>query len=530
MNRPIQFGILVGVVIIIAVFFRVPQLDIRPMHCDEAIHAVKFAELLEDNSYRYDPVEYHGPTLNYFTLIPAWISGQKKYSDLNEFTLRIVPVFFGLALVCMPLFFIKAFGKTVVFFMMVFTAVSPAFVFYSRYYIQEMLLVCFTLGLIVSCYRYIKSKNVRWALAAGVFLGLMHATKETCIISLGAMFLSAVFVLILQRGKGLKIREQFKFGHLSAAVVIAVFVSSLFYSSFFTNLQGIADSIRTYSSYISKANQNRLHLHPWHYYLQMLMYYRFGTGPAWSEAFILLLALAGAITAMLRIYLKPFDSALVRFVAIYTLIMTIVYSAIPYKTPWSMLSFYHGMIMLASIGTALLINISRNLWRKTAVNIILAVSVIALGCQSWLGNYSYYAEPANPYVYAHPTNDIFIVTEKIKEISKAHPDGQNMPVHLICQAGDYWPFHWYLRDFNLNRVGWWSHVEMNTPAAPLIVASVDCESDLIRKLYEVPPPGQRNMYVRAFDSYVTSRPQIAMQVYVAYDLWEDYLRKKVIDE
>jgi len=42
----------------------------RPMHGDETVHAIKFGELLEQGSYKYNPIEFHGPTLNYLSLIP----------------------------------------------------------------------------------------------------------------------------------------------------------------------------------------------------------------------------------------------------------------------------------------------------------------------------------------------------------------------------------------------------------------------------------------------------------------------------
>ncbi|NQT01065.1 MAG: TIGR03663 family protein, partial [Planctomycetes bacterium] len=50
---------------IVALALRLPRLRQRPMHGDEAVHADKFGELLEDGVYTYDPYEYHGPTLNY---------------------------------------------------------------------------------------------------------------------------------------------------------------------------------------------------------------------------------------------------------------------------------------------------------------------------------------------------------------------------------------------------------------------------------------------------------------------------------
>ncbi|MHC4528105.1 MAG: flippase activity-associated protein Agl23, partial [Planctomycetota bacterium] len=45
----------------VAVGLRLPRLDQRPMHGDEAVHAEKFRLLLEEGTYRYDRHEYHGP-------------------------------------------------------------------------------------------------------------------------------------------------------------------------------------------------------------------------------------------------------------------------------------------------------------------------------------------------------------------------------------------------------------------------------------------------------------------------------------
>ena len=56
--------ILILVITIAGFALRIGKLGRRPMHTDEAVHAIKFAKLLEDGLYRYDPDEYHGPTLN----------------------------------------------------------------------------------------------------------------------------------------------------------------------------------------------------------------------------------------------------------------------------------------------------------------------------------------------------------------------------------------------------------------------------------------------------------------------------------
>ncbi|HDZ69212.1 MAG TPA: TIGR03663 family protein, partial [Phycisphaerales bacterium] len=322
---------------IAAISLRLPLLEQRPMHGDEAVHAVKFGELLEKGSYRYNPDEYHGPTLNYLTLIPARLSSARKLSDLSEFTLRIVPVFFGVCLVLLLWLLTDGLGRPAVVCAAVLTAVSPAFVFYSRYYIQEMLLVCFTFGAITFGYRYTQNKSIKWALLTALSLGLMHATKETSIIAFGSMLLAVLIMLLMQRrqdGSVLSIKEIVKPRHAVAALITAAIVSALFYSSFFTNPTGILDSIRTYSTYFSRAGRNGLHNHPWYYYLKMLIYFKVAAGPVWSEALIVILAVVGFIVAVTRKGIAGVNFALLRFIAFYTLIMTVLYSVIPYKTPW----------------------------------------------------------------------------------------------------------------------------------------------------------------------------------------------------
>ena len=187
---------------IVAIALRLPRLEQRPMHGDEAVHADKFGELLERGVYVYNPEEYHGPTLNYLTLIPAWLCSQKTYAQVTEFTLRVVPVFFGVLLVLLVSLVVDGLGGWASVCAAILTAISPAMVFYSRYYIQEMLLVCFTLGAIAFGYRFAQRRRLVWAVLAGICLGLMHATKETCVIALGCMLLALWLTLFIRRREG----------------------------------------------------------------------------------------------------------------------------------------------------------------------------------------------------------------------------------------------------------------------------------------------------------------------------------------
>src|SRR5512138_2223892 len=91
-------GLLLAVTLLAAAL-RLPDLAARPMHADEAVHADKLGTLLERGEYAYDPSDYHGPTLYYLTLPSAWIEGARRYVEIDEVTLRVVPALFGIALV-----------------------------------------------------------------------------------------------------------------------------------------------------------------------------------------------------------------------------------------------------------------------------------------------------------------------------------------------------------------------------------------------------------------------------------------------
>ncbi len=507
---------------IVALALRLPRLAQRPMHGDEAVHAIKFGELLEDGVYTYNPEEYHGPTLNYLTLIPAWIVSAEKLTEVSEFTLRIVPVFFGALLVLLLLLMVDGLGAGAAVYAAVLTAISPAMVFYSRYYIQEMLLVCFTFGVIVCGYRYTRSKNVKWVLLTGMFLGLMHATKETCIIAFGSMLLALLLMLLMRRPKSSLVNaaKEIKPSHLIAGLVAGAVVSILFYSSFLTNPRGILDSVRTYTTYFDRAGGNSLHIHPWYYYLKMLIYSRYGDGPRWTEALIVFLAVVGFIAAMTKKGLSSANVHLLRFIGFYTLVLTVVYSVIPYKTPWCMLGFLHGMILLAGVGAVMLVKLMPNVLPRLIILLLLFVGSIHLTWQSYLSNYKYYSDSLNPYVYAHPTTEVFTITEKIEEYASAHEDGYNIPVDVICPEGDYWPLPWYLRSFK--EIRWSNEVVNDTPSAPLIIASPDVEAALTNKLYSLTPLQERQMYLYLFDKpyYVWLRPQVKVLGFVRKDLWD----------
>src|ERR1051325_6680067 len=185
--------------LIIGACLRLPRLDVRPMHNDEAVNAIKFGQLWEQGIYRYDPNEHHGPALFYATLAVARLTSSPDFQHLTETKLRLICVAFGIGLILLLPLVADGLGRKATVWATLFTAVSPAFVFYSRYYIHEMPFVFFAFLALAAAWRYWRTRKLAWALLSGVALGLMHATKETFVISLAAAGLAIALNQIWNR-------------------------------------------------------------------------------------------------------------------------------------------------------------------------------------------------------------------------------------------------------------------------------------------------------------------------------------------
>src|SRR2546422_10726799 len=86
--RTIALGLLVAMGAGIAL--RCARLEVRPMHNDEAVNAIKFGRLWEQGTYKYDPNEHHGPTLYYATVALARITGAADFEHFTEKRLRVL--------------------------------------------------------------------------------------------------------------------------------------------------------------------------------------------------------------------------------------------------------------------------------------------------------------------------------------------------------------------------------------------------------------------------------------------------------
>ena len=557
-----------------ALAVRLPRLTARPMHCDEANQAVRTGILLDTGTYQYSPEEHHGPTLYWLTLPSLWLSGACNFAQSEEFAYRIVPVVFGVGLVLLLVLVSDGLGRGATVIAGLLTAVSPAMVFYSRYYVQEMLLVFFTLATIACAWRYVQSRSVGWAMAAGAAIGLMHATKETWIVA-GASMAAATCLTAAKGINGKVVRDAL------LALFVGVVVAVMFYSSFGTHARGPLDSLLAYSTYFRRGTEPSIHTHPWYFYLELLVAYRPARGFFWSEGLIVGLAVVGGVASVgkwvtlsghrtksgpekgeTRVVNQAdgdlrdgchwlcqcFSSGATRalaepvapetgvastsstlphctrfclFLTCYTLFVTVGYALIPYKTPWCLLSFLHAMILLAGVGAATVLQWMPGRVLKVAAAALLIVGIAHLGRQCYWLNFRMPADMRNPWVYAHTSSDTLNFAAQMERLAQVAQAGHDLAIHVVTSE-NYWPLPWYLRRFNADRIGYWpataDWAHDVTPLAPpeVIILTPDLQS-------------QVDGHLRAqYNKQITFglRPGVLMLVYVREDLWDRFMASR----
>ncbi|MCX6874169.1 MAG: TIGR03663 family protein [Verrucomicrobia bacterium] len=487
----------------------------RPLHVDEAVQAVKAGELYDSGQYRYNPLEFHGPSLYYFTLPVLKLSGAKSFAEATDADFRLVPVLFGVGLILLLLPLRRDSGSVVMVSAAVLIAVSPAMVYYSRYYIQEMLLVAFAGLALCALWRYFRTPHRPWSLLLGLAIGLMYATKETSVIFCAAMSVAYGWLILRRRyreGRPLWNLSRRQVCHLLLTVGAAAMVAMMFYSSLFSHPRGPLDSLLAFRHYFDRSGGDgsaALHQQPWYYYLKMLCYTKNAPGPWWSEGFILALAAVGFIATACRRVPGAIHPDLALLLAVYTLCMTLAFSLIPYKTPWNMLGFLHGLILMAGIGASTVFHCLPRCGARAVLVLLLLAGARQLAAQASRAiSPSFCADPRNPYVYAHSVPDVVRLARRISEIAALHADGRSMRIHFITP--DYWPLPYYLR--KLNRVGYWSAIPAS-PDAPVIVVNSELQEQLEPLLRE-----------RYHTEFFGLRPGVLLILNIEQDLWERYLR------
>jgi hypothetical protein len=91
-----------------------------------------------------------------------------------------------------------------------------------------------------------------------------------------------------------------------------------------------------------------------------------------------------------------------------------------------------------------------------------------------------------------------------------------MYIQVIFRDHDYWPLPLYLRE--CNKVSYQNKIDPTLPAAPVILASPKVQNEILNKLYELPSPGNKNLYIPLFPERVQLQPSVELIGFITNDL------------
>jgi uncharacterized protein (TIGR03663 family) len=452
--------------VLAGIWFRFAQLSLKPFHHDEGVNSFFLLALAKQGSsaYRYNPENYHGPTLYYFALTALRFFGE------SDFALRFWPCLFGVLTIAILWFWRDKLGSVGLPVAAFLIALSPGLVFFSRYFIHEMMFGWCSLAIVIGAWKYAESKNFRWMSLLAVATGILLATKETAIITLVVLiialscaslwdvtrsllrehrFTPAALVTQLRREWG-NVRPSLD--HTLSALIIVVFIFVFFYSSAFTNWPGVVDAFKSILHW-TKERSRTDHVHSKLYYLGILLKLEFPL-------------LIGGILAGLVILWRGTRFWL--FAGAWTFGIVTAYSIIPYKTPWLMVSFLVPLAVVSGYAAEQLYRIvAAQAWR------ILWLGVLFLGLIfSWrlagVVNFEKYDDNSNSagyftrlgerfqltpyvdgqygYVYAQTDRDFLELVKILKETADQFPTQRETGIYLA--SPEYWPLPWYLRNYN----------------------------------------------------------------------------------
>ena len=473
-------------ILLVAAVLRLYDLNLVPLHHDEGVNGNFLVRLVREGAYRYDPANYHGPTLYYFSAIIPWVfrflfgpSAQNTYG-LTTFTIRLIPALFGLGTIWLVFVLRRRLGDLATLAAAGLLAISPGAVYLSRYFIHETLFVFFTLGIVVALLRFYDDGSPVYLILASISAALLFATKETAIISVGVLIiafastqiylwlrrgqhrasdyrsLSQLFRTLMDRGGGGRALVAWSL----IAVALFVAVNIVFYSSFFTNYpKGVSDSLATFQFWMKTGSQ--AHVHPWSKYLK------------WLSDQELSLIILGTVGATLVVW-KP-KNALALFSALWAFGLIAAYSLIAYKTPWLILNF---LVPLALIGGYLFQFLGGLAWIQLRELIVVAVLSTAISGYHCIDlNFRNYDNDAESYVYvyAHTRREMLKLVDEINRIAKL--SGHSGQTGITIVSRDYWPLPWYLRDYS--RVGYYGRITETDES--IIIASEDQRAEVLER-------------------------------------------------
>jgi uncharacterized protein (TIGR03663 family) len=423
------------VLLLILLVLRLYNLELRPPHHDEAVNGWFVDGIFNRGYYQYDPANYHGPLFFYILSLFRLIFGR------SLFALRLPVVLFSWLVNFTPLLFKRWIGSKAAWIAIFFLAVSPAMVFYSRYTIHEM---CFALSCILFFYYWMRARTESFTtantLGLGFSLGAMATLKENFVLYIACLLIGEVVMIAYERlfpkytalptsERELKFFENPKRSSLGILSVIGIGFACvlLLFSAAGRDQNGFMNFFKAFGLWSQTGSNGNGHQKPFLYWIDLM------TTLEWF-AFLGLL--------MVPLALRK-TTSFIRYLSVITFGLFMAYSIVNYKTPWCVLSFYWGFILVAAYWFSEWMK--SNTWRAP-IYVLLVVGFSVSAYQSYICAFDEVDADHHLYIYGQTFRDLMVPLNEIVELGKEHPElHQKMRIQVLSTFT--WPLPYVLGEF-----------------------------------------------------------------------------------
>jgi len=437
-------------ILLLGIFLRFYQLDMKLMHNDEAVlYYYHVKQVIAGNGPMWSP-ESHGVLPNYLTAIFV------DLFRLSEFSLRFAAALFGSMTIALLYFLRKEIGEIGVIVSAAFLAVSPTFVYYSRQYTGYPFYVFFLLLFIVIGAKLLKGyKDISfYGLCAAA--AIIFAINELFLIFL-AILAGFAFISYLFNSKDSEtifssIKSIPKID-IAIGIMIALLVFVLIHTSFLTQPSNLHGLMSAPSELAAKAASLR-HVKPMPYYFAVLF-------PIETGLFIMLII--GIFTIK--------DSISSRFAVFWSFSSLFIFSLIGYKTNWMLYAIVFPLVLAAGDSADSIIKRFPSKKIIATISIILLLSITLFFCI--MENFMIYDKDVKNHLgYLETSDDTLRLVSDLK--SYAYRQGEcnqlnnsindlgkediRIDAKASCSKGisilvtvvRAWHLNYYLQDFSLS--------------------------------------------------------------------------------
>jgi predicted membrane-bound mannosyltransferase len=252
------------------------------------------------------------------------------------------------------------------------------------------------------------------------------------------------------------------------AAIVFCFTAILLFTWFGQNWPVFADLLRAVPRLAARAGGEG-HEKPFGYYFHLL-----------DPMMVLFIVAAGGVYAAICDAVGGARKAGWPLV-IYGLVVFLIYSAIPYKTPWLALNLWLPLALLCGSGVAAFWAQITNPAGRWGLGIAGAFLLALLAVQTKVSAFDQPADEKNPYAYAHTGEDLLRLPGRLDALAR---ENKIPNPRIAVVAADAWPLPWYLRKFS--QAGFWQPGQ-ETGAADFFITTTDLSDQLAARLKNFRP-------------------------------------------